>query len=470
MSLPGVTETYSDGALGLAQPASDNARCFLGTCSAGTDATLYGPYYDSTTARGELGYGPLVSALCASLDQAGGPVWAVPLNKSTAGACGSVTLTGTGTATLAASGAAYDAFAVTVEIMAGGATLVANTATFRYTLDGLNYSDIIAVPTGGVYVVPNTGITLTWTYSSGTAFVAGDVYTFSTTAPGFGATQYNAGMTTLLADAQVGQMSYCYLVGMASSASASATIASAVASKMDASETQHTPLFTIMEAAADTSANLRTQFQSFSDKRVVVAAGTAKIQDGINGARLPTVSVGRVFEIRVAQTSVEVAQGWIGDPKGPLPLVSSLVSDLHTTLDAERFTTIYQVPGKTGFYVCHGQTMAAVGSDYGPLQNLRVVDKAARLARARALGFVQQKVATVASTGYLTEAQALSIENAILAAVRPMIDAGEAEAVGVTVKRDENVVSTQNLTITLRITPWGYPNTIVLDLGFAAIA
>ena len=106
----------------------------------------------------------------------------------------------------------------------GGATLVANTATFKYTLDGTNYSDILAMPTGGAYVIPNTGITLTWTYSSGTGFVAGDTFTFSTTAPGFGATQYNAAMAVLLADAQVGQMSYCYLVGQASSASASATI------------------------------------------------------------------------------------------------------------------------------------------------------------------------------------------------------------------------------------------------------
>ena len=60
-------------------------------------------------------------------------------------------------------------------------------------------------------------------------------------------------------------------------------------------------------------------------------------------------------------------------------------------------------------------------------------------------------------------------EGELNAVVRPMVDADEAVAASCTIKRDENIVSTQNMTITVRVQPFGYPRTIALDMGFTAI-
>lgn len=99
--------------------------------------------------------------------------------------------TGNGTGSLSASGTPNAAYSIVVTIYAAGEL---GAATFRYSLDGGSTSSApTALP--GIYSIPGTGITLTFTAGptgAGTSF-SGDVWTFPATVPSFPVTAWQVG-------------------------------------------------------------------------------------------------------------------------------------------------------------------------------------------------------------------------------------------------------------------------------------
>lgn len=204
--IPAVTGTITDGALGLLPPNTGTVPTKVGVSSLGVPNQVY-VFNDQPTLVATLGTGPLVKALAEVLARAGGPAIGVPVTKS-AGAISAVVLAvnpvnaddETSTGSLAVAGPALDAYDVIVEILQGAADLVANLATFRYSLDGGGaWSPEIAIPTNGVYVVPNTGITLTFTGGADPSFIAGLQWTFKCQAPGYTLNALGAAVAALTA-------------------------------------------------------------------------------------------------------------------------------------------------------------------------------------------------------------------------------------------------------------------------------
>jgi hypothetical protein len=173
MALPDVTITIQDGALGQVPPSVAGAQFKVGVCSAGLVNTMY-TISDIGSAQAALGQGPLVDAISHTLSVAGGPVYAMPVNPSSAGSAGSVTHTGPGTGTLTVSLA--PAQSISIKVSTGGAL---GTAQFQFSLGGGAYSaPVLSGATPWSYAVPGTLTTITIT-SAGT-FVLNDVYTIST--------------------------------------------------------------------------------------------------------------------------------------------------------------------------------------------------------------------------------------------------------------------------------------------------
>lgn len=170
MALPDVSITVQDGALGQIPPSAAGAQFKTGVCSAGIVGTMY-TLSDINAARAALGQGPLVEAVCQVLNVGGGPVYAMPINPSTAGTAGSVTHTGPGAGTVAVSLA--PAQSIAIKIVLGG---VLATATYQISLGGGAYGPVITTAAGAQAVAGTmTSITL----AAGT-YVAADVYTIST--------------------------------------------------------------------------------------------------------------------------------------------------------------------------------------------------------------------------------------------------------------------------------------------------
>lgn len=100
------------------------------------------------------------------------------------------------TGTMTVSGSPYDAYAVTVQIVTGGAL---GTATFRVSLGNVNGvplfdGNVYLIPAGGSVVLPQTGLTLTF---AGT-FDADDLFSFATTAPTSTLADVSAALTYFL--------------------------------------------------------------------------------------------------------------------------------------------------------------------------------------------------------------------------------------------------------------------------------
>lgn len=477
--IPSHTEQFPDGNLGTAPPAIDEVRCFIGPCQVGTANTLYGPYYSPEAIYAAHGYGATPEDAALSAGIAGGPVYVMPINASVAAAASSVTHSGTGTGILALTGTPLDAYDGTAEILTGAADLAAGTATFRYTLDGGdNWSAELAMPVSGVYSPAGSGQTLTWTNGAGTAFVAGDTYTWTTTGPGYAAADVTAVLTALRALSKSGEMAYFVLSGKASSAAGSATIAAAAATEMDAFLTAHKFVHIYIQAANDTDAALKTAFASFVNDRVFVVAGEGEIVSKLSG-RIYQRNVLQVVEPRIAQIGPSDHPGFVDRGRGALAAsLKSVTRDEAQTpgLSDARFTTVRTWDNYPGFFVCDFWTMATPGSDYGPGTNRRVMDKIARLGRRAAIGYVALNKLRVEPAlingqtnprkGYIREEQARDLEAAIQADLKALAGVDVSEEVKVTMKRDEDIIATGTVTFTYRAVPFGYAKQIVGSFGF----
>lgn len=468
--LPDVTTSIQDKGLGLLPPSAANAVAIIGPCTGGTVNTVYA-FNDTAALVSTLTSGPAVEAAALALSQSGhGTVYVVPVNASVAGAAGSTTYTriasgGPSTGLYTLSGSALDAYNVVITIVAGGTNLAAATATFTYSLDGGNTaSAVTAVPTGGTFVIPGTGLTITFANGGGpTSFIAGDVGTATVTAPFYSGTDATAAFNALVANANTWR---CVLfVGAASTASAAATLAGTIQSLMATAESNFRYAYAVVQSN-DTDGNNTSAFASYVGVRVVVCAGQAWITSPLTG-RVSTRDASWIFAARVPTRPVSEDPGRVAT--GALSGVSKLLRDEGVTpaLDALRFTTLRTIVNLQGFYITDGNVMAASGSDFALVQNRQVMDVACTVARSALLTFLNATV-RVTATGAINELDAQRIENYVAAQLRAaLVSPGDASSVAVIVNRTANVLSTRTIPVTIRVVPDGYGKFITNNIGFS---
>jgi hypothetical protein len=416
---------------------------------------------DPSQAVAALGYGPLTDAVVHRLQVAGGQVYAVPVHASVAGTATPVTHGGGGAGTVAVAGAPYDAYQVLVKCVAGGALGV---GTFTYSLDGgVLSSPVLTIPAGGTYIIPNTGLTLTFTNS----FTAGDTYNFTCTAPSFGTTDIQNAFAALLASPST--WGWAHVVGGSSSAAGAATLAAAVDTLMSAAFSAYRYCFAVVEAV-DTDANLKTAFASFASKRVDVCIATATLVSGVTGLSLKRSSA-YPYTARLGLIPISEDPGFVG--RGSLPSVTAIQRDEAVTpgLDALNFTTLRTIIGQPGFFITRGHMFAAPGSDFGLVQNRRVMDVACSITRAALLPFLNSSLrvlpATASPPGAIVPADAGRIEAQVNGQLKgALLAPGYVSDTSVVVDRNANILSTGQLPVTTRVTPLAYASDIEETIGF----
>lgn len=458
--LPDVWFDIQDGALGILPPPTDGVSAKIGVATAGPVNQIVA-VTNLKQVQDTFGSGPLAEALATHLALSGAPVYAIRTNASVAGTVGSVTKTGTGTGNMTAAGSPLDAYDVRVEITRDGTNLAANTAAFRYTLDGGdNWSPEIALPVSGTYAIPGTGLTLTFTNgASGTSFAKGDLYAFTCTAPAYTLSDLNTSLDALLGDPR--EWGWVHVVG-----AATPTIAAGVATRMQQAETTYRFAFALLEAADDTDANLLSTWASFADKRVAVAGGYCELASPLTG-RVQKRSVAWLASGRLAAIPVHEHLGRV--LTGPVAGVVSLYRDEFKSpgLDEQFFTTMRTIIGRTGFHFTRGRIKAPEGSDFQYIENRRVMDRACRIARNAALRYLNDSV-RVDAAGNIYEPDARAIEAFVEGQlIAGLIAPGHASAVQVSLKRDSNVLSTRSTTLTVRVRPLGYLEYLEVDIGFS---
>lgn len=415
-----------------------------------------------TQAVADLGYGPLPEMVCHYLGVAGGQVYAMPLNPSTAGTNTAVSHVGSGGGTVAVSGTPNDSYSMVVKIIVAGALGVAQ---FQWSQDGgLNYSATWLVPSGGTFVIPHTGLTLTFA----STFVANDLYIFSSTAPGFTVTDVQNAFAALVASGK--SFGFIHLVGPASSVAGSASMAAALETLLlSMQNTYFIYTHTIMECASDTDANIASAFASTTCTRVMVCAGFEQVTSSIPGSGTLTRSIAFSAGAREAKVPEQNHLGRVQD--GNLPGVTAILRNEEVTanLDSLNFTTARTLRGETGFFITSGHMLTGPGSDFASSQNRRVMDLACTVARAASLKYLNDTIRVKKSDGTIAEVQASTIENDINGRLASaVVGPGAAVAADVVVDRTNNVLITKQLNLTVRITPNGYAEHIAMDIGFVA--
>lgn len=471
--LPDVTNSIQDRGLGLQPPSAANALAILGVCTGGTANTVYS-FNDVATLVSTLTSGPAVEAAALALAQPNhGTVYVCPVNASVAGSLGSIAITraaGTpSTGTCSTSGTPLDAYSVLITITTGEATVAGGGGAFTYSLDGGNTtSSTIAIPTGGTYTIPGTGITITFIGTVSQSWNVGDTIAFTAVAPYYSGTDLTNAWNALVANPNTWRCAL--VVGAAASASAAATLAGTLSSLLGTAEANFRYTYAILQSN-DTDANQITAFANFASARVMVCAGQAWITSPITG-RVSTRDIAWMAAARIVTRPVSEDLGRVAT--GPLQGVSKLLRDETVTpaLDAQRFTTARTIVNLQGFYFTQGNMMAASGSDYALVQNRQVMDVACATVRTAGLTFLNASVRVNAANapknpGGINELDAQRMERFIGAALRAaLIAPGDASSASVVVNRATNVLSTKTIPVTDRIVPLGYGKYITNDIGF----
>jgi hypothetical protein len=474
VEIPSIKQTIRDPGLGVT-PAAITSFMYTGCSSSGTVGTVYA-FSNPADVIDTLGQGPLPEDLCYHLAIAGGPVYAIRLTGSIAGAAGSVTKTAfsTSTGTVAVSGAAFDAYVATVEIRVTGALGVAE---FRYTLDsGKTYSPQLIVPSGGSYAVPNTNLTLTFTAGGGPIILEkGDLFTFVCTAPGFGTTDLAVGITSLKASNI--NIAAIVLSGKFATGSASATVAAAMAVHASALFAMYRPIRFMLDAGAEDAATTKTAFASFSSDRAskVYGSGTCTSAKPIVGWGSPQAPNSRVAAGRCAASLISTDPSWFA--AGALQGVTAVTHDEFRTelMDQAGFTTLRTYQGASGFFVTNCRLSSAPGSDYEFWQHGRVMDVATATAYAALLPFLSSSVRTLAN-GSIDPRDAANWNSHVKDALRSVLldpdnaqgTQGHVSALDAAVDQTTNVLVSKTVKVKIAIRPLGYAKTIVNELSFSA--
>jgi hypothetical protein len=464
MPLPDVTVNVVDGGLGLLPPSAAGLHAKVGVCSAGAVNEIVA-VTDPAKVPELFGTGPLANALYDSFAAGSRLVYAVRANGDVAGAIGTITKQKTGQGDLTATGSPLDAFEVVVEIVDPGAK---NVATFRYSLDGGDtWSQKITVPTGLTYEMPGTGVTLNFTeYATDPpqSFLAGDRYSFKTTAPGASVSSINVAIDALLDSGYLYE--FIHVVGASDEA-----VWAALDAKASAAADRYRYIHFLAEARGPAGnetvdqwvAALMQDKSGFASTRVSICAGRLEISCSGTGRVIERNGAG-LYAGRVSAIPVQQSPGKVME--GPLPGVVDLrpvgINEGHIlALDEAGFVTFRRYIGLSGVYVTNGRMAAEPISDFRYVELRRPMDKACGLVRAAALRFEQAEIDPTNLEKSFT-----ALEEQLSAALDTMVAAREIAAGRVVVPRDQDVLATNTVRIKVRIVPMAIMRWIEVEIGY----
>jgi hypothetical protein len=348
MALPGITSlTIVDGSIGLTT-SNIGLHVKLGTSSNGV-ANQIVSVSNINDVKTTFGAGKLVDACAVSFDIVNSPVYAMRMNASVAGSVSATTInlqSGSDGILSTAGSAPNNDFQVIVTLVRAGKVGIAPYPTFTYSLDnGNTVSPETAVPAGGVFVIPQTGVTITFT-NGGTGFKAGDVFSFYTVGSTWNNTDLSNALIALLADSR--QWEFVHVVGPATAA-----LAGTVDTYMTTAQTNKRFVHAVVEARdMDLLARLTTSGNAFP---ITFAGGETLIIDiSVDGGNTYTTTKTFTFPAgAIANIATLVATLNVTSFTGGLFAVGNVVNELQLSIPANA--------GKTVLKVNAGSTAIGVG-------------------------------------------------------------------------------------------------------------
>jgi hypothetical protein len=375
-----------------------------------------------------------------------------------------------GPSTITQASSPLDAYALRVDIVLGGAR---GAAQFTYSVDADvsgNALDVSSpILTAATYVIPGTGLILAFSNAN---YTQGDYYAAAATPPATDNTSIGAAIDALLASQFV--FEGIHVVGAPSSSANAATLCTEVDAKMTTAASNQRYLFSVIECPqSESDSTISTAFALFvsAKGRIVVDCGDEYLVSTLSGLTMRR-SGAWSLGARLAGSKLSESPGKVA--LGPLPNVANIVRNEESTpgLSDARFVTQRTLRGKAGYYITDGPTMAAIGSDYSNIMNVRVANRAATIAAAAFTDYLNMDVRVDKSTGYIDERDALKIDSNVSSQLRaalqgtPGSSTDEVSFISATMSRTDNLLSNPIGTAVVTIVPKAYLRSITVNIGF----
>lgn len=456
-----INISLSDGALATASSAT-GIHAKIGASPVAADGAItIRNTMNAKRIKELLGQSPLADAVMDSVENGSSTIYCLPVTATTAGSAGSVTATVTGTGSMTVTGSPTNAFNVVVKVTVGGGL---NEAAIAYSLDGGSvFTDEQTIPANGAMTLTNTGITLGFTAGE-EGFVAGDLFTFATTAPAMS----NADVLAALDKVRNinATIEYVHIVGASAPELWSACGVAAAQYHSDYKR----PLFVVCEAPAPTAdqkadeyaTSLVAQQQGVSSiyVQVVAARGVYTRLDSITAdINLAGVICGMYAAASVQQSIGETKSFSISESKLQSLTPAGIIDEVGT-LDDARYLTVRRYDGLSGWYVTNARMMCPEGSDYKYAERIRTTNKIEREVRTQLLTQMQ----TTVDIDNL-DAELAAIAELAMAPIDTMVDRKEISSARIVVPDDQDILGSETLQLVIRYVPVGHIREIEVDLG-----
>lgn len=467
MPAPSVAFNIVNGGLGNSAPSPSSSICVIGTSSAGVAAAVTGPYASPAAVTAALGYGPGPELLCYLIASGIQPCF-VKAAGTTAGTNSAVVKVGTGVTVMTVTGVPLDRYSVVVTCTTAGTVGTAPEPTFTLSLDGgLSTSGNILMPVGGVYAIPNTGISLNFTIAT---MVLGDTFTFTTTAPAWVGADVTAAVLALKVDTNPSHLSsLVYLVGECSATNAglfSAGLGAFLAAKKFVRGVCESVDFGVLTEAAWMTA-IQADYATYTSTLVSVAAGPTVVPSALSGVQYRRCGAGWSYIQRLGLVTIGTSAAEVD--LGALPNIQTVYHDEYSVpgLNANRFVTLTSIPGLIGYYITLPNLMYSVGSDFTEMQYGRVMDQACFSTYGFFVQRLNSKVRLDRKTGFILEKDARALESGNNAALKSsLVNPGEVSDAQTIVSRNDNISSTKTLTVTVKVLPAAYIEQVSVTMTF----
>jgi hypothetical protein len=472
--------TELDGALGILPPTEGALLAIVGTSSKGTVDTP-AAYAKVSDVVADFGLGPLVEAAAYAITKFGRPVLLVRAGDTTAGELTAAVLTGTGTAavSVAASPDPIDDFEFHIEVVTGG-VLGTIGITFKWSMDGgRTQSAETGLGTPLTFEFPDSGdpavneVELTFGIATET-LVAGDIITFSSTAPMWNATEIGTALTALRKCAQLWSIvEVCGAMDATLFAAVETAVGGMPAYGKDRMYIGHSRVPDVGESEATYLTALNTIYSDLATVYGTVCAGSAKMISGVSGRqyrRPPSWWVAPAHAVKSQE--VNLANVKVGRMDGVIITDSNGNPDDHDEstnpgLDDARFLVLRTWEGRPGVYINRPRLLSTPTSDYQLIPHRRIMNLAKTVIQFYLEERVNEEILVNSATGYILEEEALEIEAGANAALRGLLlSKPKASSASFTISRTDNLLSTKTMNCVCRVVPMAYPEFIEVEIGF----
>jgi uncharacterized protein DUF2586 len=478
MPAQGVSFTILDNGLGLAPGGTGNTLAVVGVSSIGTSFQPFQSPQPQPFVT-QFGYGPGPELAAKIANDTGNNVIFVKAPSVSAGTNTAVTATRVGTPSTSAvtlSGTPLDTYYGLATVMVGG-TIGTTGIQIGLSLDaGRTTYATVNLLTATSYVIPNTGLTLN--FGAGT-LNAGDTFAWVSTEPKWNdagvvsamqslltittqpvdiaiagdvanvdATAFDAEMTTLF-----NAKRFCRLLTNARDAVWGGT----------STETEVAWMTSIQaDYAAFVSVNGRTH----------VGAGHYNFISPISQTQFRRPLLWGAAS-RDSAVAIQVDLGRVLD--GNIPLFLPALPDgyiyhdesVNSGLDAARFMSMWSLAGLPGLYIKNPNSMATPGSDFKWLQYGHVVDAACVIAYLFFVKQLSNSVRVDSTTGFILPQDKSKLENGCnQRLLNGLTNAGAVSSAVATINGATNILSTQQLLVTVTIVPLAYLKSISVTITF----